>query len=100
MNVIELNDEKFTEKTKEGNIVVDCYAPWCGPCKMLSPIIDELAKKINNYTFYKINVDENPDVAEEYNIMSIPTLLIIKDGELKKQILGFKSKEELEDILK
>ena len=100
--VIELREEEFESKIKEtnGKVLVDCYAPWCGPCRMLSPIIDDLAEEINDVTFYKINIDDAPDVSEKYEIMSIPTLLIFENGNLKNTVVGFKRKEELEDILK
>ena len=98
--VNELNEKEFNEKIKEGKVLVDCYATWCGPCKMLSPIIDEVSNEVKNYTFYKLDVDENENIAEEYGIMSIPTLLIFEDGKLKEKTVGFKTKEELLEILK
>ena len=98
--VNEIKENEFNEKVSSGKVLVDCYAPWCGPCKMLSPIIDELAKEIDTYTFYKMNVDEAENISREYGIMSIPTLLIFEDGNLKEKYIGFKSKEELETILK
>ena len=85
--VNELNEKEFNEKIKEGKVLVDCYATWCGPCKMLSPIIDEVSNEVKNYTFYKLDVDENENIAEEYGIMSIPTLLIFEDGKLKEKIM-------------
>lgn len=98
--VNELSEKEFNEKIKEGKVLVDCYATWCGPCKMLSPIIDEVSNEVKNYTFYKLDVDENENIAEEYGIMSIPTLLIFEDGKLKEKTVGFKTKEELLEILK
>ena len=98
--VNELIEKEFNEKIKEGKVLVDCYATWCGPCKMLSPIIDEVSNEVKNYTFYKLDVDENENIAEEYGIMSIPTLLIFEDGKLKEKTVGFKTKEELLEILK
>ena len=98
--VNELSEKEFNEKIKEGKVLVDCYATWCGPCKMLSPIIDEVSNEVKNYTFYKLDVDENENIAEEYGIMSIPTLLICEDGKLKEKTVGFKTKEELLEILK
>ena len=98
--VNEIKENEFNEKVSSGKVLVDCYAPWCGPCKMLLPIIDELAKEIDTYTFYKMNVDEAENISREYGIMSIPTLLIFEDGNLKDKYIGFKSKEELESILK
>ncbi len=97
--VEEINENIFEEKIKSGKILVDCYAPWCGPCRMLSPIIDELSNEVSSYKFYKLNVDDAPDISVRYGIMSIPTLLIFENGELKETLVGFKSKEELKKIL-
>ena len=100
MSVVEIKQDEFKIKvTNAKKVLVDCYADWCGPCKMLSPIIDELAEEIEDVTFYKLNVEEAEDVAMEYEIMSIPTLLIFEDGELKDKLIGFKTKEELKEIL-
>ena len=98
--VEEINENIFNEKIKSGKVLVDCYAEWCGPCKMLSPIIDEVSKEVDTYSFYKLNVDDNENISREYAIMSIPTLLIFENGELKEKLVGFKSKEELLEILK
>ena len=98
--VNELFENEFKEKVSSGKVLVDCFATWCGPCRMLSPIIDELAGEIKDYSFYKLDVDKNENVAREYGIMSIPTLLIFDNGELKQTLVGFKSKEELKEILK
>ena len=99
--VIELREEEVENKIREdGKILVDCYAPWCGPCRMLSPIIDDMSEEINNVTFYKINIDDAASVSEKYEIMSIPTLLLFENGNLKETIVGFKSKEDLEELLK
>ncbi len=97
--VIDLNEKEFDEKVSTGKVLVDCYANWCGPCKMLAPIIEELSGEIDNYTFYKLDVDKNEEIARKYGIMSIPTLLLFEDGELKDKLVGFKNKEELEKIL-
>ena len=99
MKVIEIDDKEFNDKIKDGKVLVDCYASWCGPCKMLSPIIDELANEVEGYTFYKVNIDDADNVCSKYNIVSIPTILIFEDGELKNRIVGLKSKEELKSIL-
>lgn len=97
--VLDLNEKEFDEKVSTGKVLVDCYANWCGPCKMLAPIIEELSGEIDNYTFYKLDVDKNEEIARKYGIMSIPTLLLFEDGELKDKLVGFKNKEELEKIL-
>ena len=98
--VEEINESIFKEKVKDGKVLVDCYAPWCGPCKMLSPIVDEVASEIDDCTFYKINVDDAEEVSKEYGIMSIPTLLLFENGELKEKVVGFRSKEELIELVK
>ena len=98
--VKDITDQTFKELSSNGKVVVDCFAEWCGPCKMLSPIIDELAEELTNVNFYKLNVDESVEVVRKYNIMSIPTILIFNDGELVNQSVGFKTKEELKDLLK
>ena len=97
--VVEINEKEFESKISEDKVLVDCYAPWCGPCRMLSPIIDELADEVSTYKFYKINVDEAADIAMKYGVMSIPTLLIFEDGNLENTLVGFRSKEELKNIL-
>lgn len=102
MGVKELIEEEFNEKVvnAKGKIVVDCYAPWCGPCRMLSPIIDEIAEEMDGYGFYKINVDDAKSIMRNYQIMSIPTILIFEDGVLIKKEIGFKSKNELITLIK
>jgi len=78
-------------------VVIDCWAPWCGPCRILSPIIDEIARDyVGKIAFGKLNVDENPRVAMEYGIMSIPTLLIFKNGRLVDRIVGAMPRRMLE----
>lgn len=101
MNVIEIKQNEFDEKVSNSDkkVLIDVYANWCGPCKMLSPIIDELANEIDNINFCKLDIDESEDIARRYGIMSIPTLLIFDNGELKEKIVGFKNKEELKEIL-
>jgi thioredoxin 1 len=77
-------------------IVVDFWAEWCGPCKMITPILEELAKEqTGRIAVAKLNVDENPDLAMRYNVMSIPTLLVFRDGELAKRLVGAKPKSAL-----
>lgn len=98
--VNEITEKEFSEKISKGKVLVDCYAPWCGPCRMLGPIVEEVAKEVTDYTFYKLNVDDNEEVAIKYGIMSIPTLLVFDNGELKEQSVGLKNKDELKELLK
>lgn len=98
--VTEITQNDFEEKVKEnGKVLVDCFAEWCGPCKMLSPVIDKLAEEIDTCTFYKLNVDDAEEVSSQYGIMSIPTLLLFENGELKRTSVGFKSAEELREFI-
>jgi thioredoxin 1 len=85
---------------KYETIVIDCWAPWCGPCRMVSPVIDELAKEMQGkIVFGKLNVDENPATSMKHKIMSIPTLLIFKNGNLVDRLVGAYPKEELKKKL-
>ena len=95
---IELTDASFSEFIqKYPLVVVDCWAPWCAPCRILSPIIEEMAHDYaGKIAFGKVNVDENPRVAMEYGIMSIPTLLVFKNGRLADRIVGAMPRKLLE----
>ena len=90
-----LQTENFNDEIKEGLVLVDFYADWCGPCRMISPIVEELANEINGLKVIKVNVDNREDVAKTYGIMSIPTLILFKDGQIEKKQLGFVPKEVL-----
>ena len=98
--VKQIDSNEFKEVIKEGKVVVDLFATWCGPCKMLSPILDEISEEIQTTKFYKIDVDDNQDVAREYNVMSIPTVLIFENGELTNKIVGLRSREDLVEQFK
>lgn len=97
MSVIKLNDQNFSEEVLDykGVCVVDFYADWCGPCKIMEPILDEVAKEEKGVKFGKLDVDGSRETASKFRIMSIPTILIFKDGELKKQLSGVQEKEDL-----
>lgn len=98
--VTEITEKEFNEKISKGKVLVDCYAPWCGPCRMLGPVVEAVASENKEYSFYKLNVDDSEEVAMKYGIMSIPCILIFENGELKNTSVGFKSKDELEELLK
>jgi len=99
---IEVTDVSFKDAlAKYPRILVDCWAAWCGPCKMVSPIIDELAKDYaGKIVFGKLDVDNNSGTATEFGIMSIPTLLIAKDGKVIDRIIGAVPRQEIESKLK
>ena len=97
--VKELDSEDFNELKKEGLVLVDMFATWCGPCKMMAPIIDEVAQE-DNLNVIKIDVDKHDDLAMEYGVMSIPTLLLFKDGELVKKNVGLMPKDKLKEWIK
>ncbi len=101
MEVLKISEDNFNKEVLKENktVLVDFYADWCGPCKMLSPIIEEVAKENKDTKFVKINVDEAQDLAIKYNIMSIPTLVVIKDGREVNRIVGLVDKTEILSIL-
>lgn len=92
-----INAEQFNELVLEskGKVVVDFFADWCGPCKMLGPVLEDLANDRAEIKIVKINVDDNPNVARTYGIMSIPSLLLFKNGKLVDQKMGYMAKELL-----
>ena len=95
---LKLNSENFEKEVLNSNepVLVDFYADWCGPCNAMAPVIEELAKELEGKVKVgKINVDENPDIAVEYNVMSIPTLIVFKNGKEEKRLVGLRNKEEL-----
>jgi len=99
---LEVNDANFEEIIiKHKNVAIDCWAPWCGPCLMIAPVIEELTKELKGkVVFGKLNVDENQRTAMRFNIMSIPTILLFKDGKLVDRIIGAMPKEFIVEKLK
>ncbi|MCX7994963.1 MAG: thioredoxin [candidate division WOR-3 bacterium] len=98
MSVIHLTDATFDKEVKESNlpVLVDFWAPWCGPCRMIAPTIDEIAEEYEGkLKVAKINVEENPQKTAEYKIMSIPNMKIFKDGKVVDEIVGAVPKEEI-----
>ena len=97
------NEENFENEVinSDKTTIVDFYADWCGPCKMMSPIIDKIAEEnTENIKVGKVNVDENQELAMKYNVMSIPTILVFKNGNLVKTFIGVTSKSEIEEAIK
>ena len=93
-----IHQNEFEEKVLKADkpVLVDFYADWCGPCKMMIPVLDQLSgEKADQIEIYKINVDENPDVAKQYRVMSIPNMILFKDGEATLNIVGAMSKNDL-----
>lgn len=100
MSVMSLSQEDFSDKiSKTSPVLVDFWAAWCGPCHMLSPVVEELSQDHPEITFAKVNVDEAPELAQQYHISAIPTLLLFRDGKLVDSSVGVKSKAELESFL-
>ena len=97
MATVNVTDQSFKEQTSKGLVLVDFWAPWCGPCKMIGPVLEEISDEMaDKVTIAKLNVDENQQTAGQYGVMSIPTLLFFKDGEVVDQVVGFQPKEALE----
>ena len=95
---VEVNESSFDDLVlkSESPVLVDFWAPWCGPCRRVAPIVEELAEEYDGkVSFTKLNTDESPSVAAKYNIFSIPTLLVFKGGQPVGQIIGFRPKQEL-----
>lgn len=95
MSVRLINKESFNDVLKDKIVFVDFFAKWCGPCKMISPIIDEISENIKDVTFIKVDVDESSELANMFGVMSIPTLLLFKEGKLVNKSVGFMSKDEI-----
>ena len=99
-NVEEILDSSFQDAIKEGVVVVDFWAPWCAPCRMIAPILEELqAELADQAKIVKLNVDENPQMAQKYGITSIPTLLVFKEGQMLDRNMGASTKEHYKSLI-
>lgn len=95
-----LNDSNFNEFVSDGVVLVDFFATWCGPCKMIAPIVEEIARDYEGrLKVGKLDVDESPKVAETFGIYSIPALFIFKNGEVKEKLIGFRLKSQIEEYI-
>lgn len=96
-----IDTAKFNEITtgRDGFVVIDFFATWCGPCKMLAPVIDELSEELKNIPVVKVDIDKSEDLALKYNVRSVPTVIVFKDGVEKDRIVGVCDKEEIKSLL-
>lgn len=98
---MEFTDANFDQEVLKSDkpVLVDFWAPWCGPCQLMGPVVDELAKEVTQVKIGKVNVDENPATAAAYGIMSIPTMKVFKGGQIVKEFMGVQSKDKLKTEL-
>lgn len=97
--MIHLEKENFDELIKD-KVVVDFFATWCGPCKMLGPVFEELSAEINDIKFIKVDIDEHEDLCRKYKVMSVPTLIVFDKGKEVKRNIGFIPKDKLKEFIK
>ena len=101
MSAIHINNNNFQEEVmnSEKKVLLDFWAPWCGPCQMVLPLIDEIAGERSDIKVGKINVDENPELSKQFRVMSIPTLIVMEKGEVVKRAVGARGKDEILELL-
>ena len=101
MELEHLNSDNFDEKIKEGTVLVDFFATWCGPCRMLGPVLEQVSDEIGDKAkIYKVDIDECIDIAKRFGIMSVPTMIIFKDGKESEKLIGLRQKGQILDALK
>lgn len=102
MSVININKANFAQEVIHSDVPVllDFWAPWCGPCRMVGPILDEIAQERSDIKVGKVNVDEQPELAGQFGVMSIPTLVVIKDGKVIDQAIGARPKDQILGMLR
>ncbi len=100
MAIVNATDQSFTAETSQGLVLADFWATWCGPCKMIAPVLEELDKEMGDTVkVVKLDVDENQETAGKFGVMSIPTLILFKDGEVVDKVVGFQPKEALAELV-
>ncbi len=101
MSVIKINKENFANEVLNSDkpVLIDFYADWCGPCRMVGPIVLEIANERSDIKVGKINVDEEPELAAQFQVMSIPMLAVMKNGKLTNQVIGYRPKDQIEAML-
>lgn len=100
MAVEHLNETNFESAIRSGVTLVDFFATWCGPCKMLSPIIEELSSEADGFSVYKVDIDECEDLAMDFSVMSVPTLIVFKNGEEAERMIGVRSKADILNVIR
>ncbi len=102
MSIINLTKDSYNNEVMETEkvVVIDFWATWCGPCKMMAPVVEEVAKDYPDVKVCKVNVDEEPELSNAFKIVSIPTIVVIKNGEIIDSVVGYRPKEDIEKIIK
>ena len=102
MSIINLTKDSYHNEVMETEkvVVIDFWATWCGPCKMMAPVVEEISKDYPDVKVCKVNVDEEPELSNAFKIASIPTIVVIKNGEIIDSVIGFRPKEDIEKIIK
>lgn len=100
MAIVKATDQTFTNETSEGLVLADFWATWCGPCKMIAPVLEEINGEMSDKVkIVKLDVDDNQETAGKFGVMSIPTLLLFKNGEVVDQVVGYQPKEALVELI-